>query len=90
MALKADKGYRKDAAGESLRVVVHMPKDEADAIDGWGIPAGPGKPAVRRLVGGGAAVQSNAPPSHTQPSQPQGPNTSLGERHGRQHNTLPV
>ena len=40
MALKANKGYRKDAAGESLRVVVHMPKDEADAIDGWGIPAG--------------------------------------------------
>ena len=40
MASKASKGYRKDAAGESLRVVVHMPKDEADAIDGWGIPAG--------------------------------------------------
>ena len=40
MASKMSKGYRKDAAGESLRVVVHMPKDEADAIDGWGIPAG--------------------------------------------------
>ena len=40
MALKVNTGYRKDAAGESLRVVVHMPKDEADAIDGWGIPAG--------------------------------------------------
>lgn len=40
MALETNKGYRKDGTGESLRVVVHMPKDEADAIDGWGIPAG--------------------------------------------------
>lgn len=40
MAMETNKGYRKDAASESLRVVVHMPKDEADAIDGWGIPAG--------------------------------------------------
>jgi hypothetical protein len=40
MARETNKGYRKDAVGESLRVVVHMPKDEADAIDGWGIPAG--------------------------------------------------
>lgn len=35
-----NKGYRKGAADDLLRVVVLMPKDEAEAIDGWGIPAG--------------------------------------------------
>lgn len=34
------KGYRKNVADECLRIVVQMPKDEADAIDRWGIPAG--------------------------------------------------
>lgn len=40
MMTRANVGYRKGDAGNALRVVVLMPKDEADAIDGWGIPAG--------------------------------------------------
>jgi len=40
MTVKASTGYRKSDVGSALRVVVLMPKDEADAIDGWGIPAG--------------------------------------------------
>ena len=35
-----NKGYRKSVTDDCQRVVVLMPKDEADAIDGWGIPAG--------------------------------------------------
>ena len=31
---------RSDQAGPLLRVVVLMPKNEADAIDEWGVPAG--------------------------------------------------
>lgn len=31
---------RSDQAGPLLRVVVLMPKNEADAIDKWGVPAG--------------------------------------------------
>lgn len=33
-------GYRRSDPDGTLRVVVIMPKNEADAIDGWGIPAG--------------------------------------------------
>lgn len=40
MVSAMNKGYRKGAADDLLRVVVLMPKDEAEAIDGWGIPAG--------------------------------------------------
>ena len=33
-------GYRIGHSGKVSRIVVQMPKDEADAIDDWGIPAG--------------------------------------------------
>lgn len=40
MTARVNTGYRKCHVGDARRVVVLMPKDEADAIDGWGIPAG--------------------------------------------------
>ncbi len=40
MSSAVNKGYRGNAAEECLRVVVLMPKDEAEAVDSWGIPAG--------------------------------------------------
>lgn len=40
MVARVNTGYRKGSSGDCLRLVVQMPKDEADAIDGWGIPAG--------------------------------------------------
>lgn len=40
MTVKANTGYRKSGAGSALRMVVLMPKNEANATDGWGIPAG--------------------------------------------------
>jgi metal-responsive CopG/Arc/MetJ family transcriptional regulator len=39
VADQVNKGYRR-TDDERLRVVVVMPKDEADAIDEWGVPAG--------------------------------------------------
>jgi metal-responsive CopG/Arc/MetJ family transcriptional regulator len=33
-------GYRRAASDGAQRVVVVMPKDEAEAVDEWGIPAG--------------------------------------------------
>jgi len=43
---------RRDREEEQSRVVVVMPKEEADAIDAWGVPAGmPSRTsAVRFLV----------------------------------------
>ena len=40
MTTVGNAGYRKNAMGDAQRVVILMPKEEADAIDGWGIPAG--------------------------------------------------
>ena len=46
--------YRQTKVGEDkpVRVVIQMPKDEVDAIDLWGVPAGmPSRnAAVRRLL----------------------------------------
>ncbi len=38
--MRAASGYQKNAADGFQRVVVVMPKDEAEAVDQWGIPAG--------------------------------------------------
>jgi metal-responsive CopG/Arc/MetJ family transcriptional regulator len=35
-----DEGYRRAPPGGSQRVVLQMPKAEAEAVDNWGIPAG--------------------------------------------------
>lgn len=51
MSSTVNKGYRGNTAGECLRVVVLMPQDEADAVDGWGIPAGmPSRTAAVRYL----------------------------------------
>ena len=49
---KVNRGYGGAPSPENERVVVVMPKAEADAIDGWGVPAGmPNRTsAVRHLL----------------------------------------
>ena len=52
------------AEGKQVRVVIQMPKEEVEAIDLWGVPAGmPSRnAAVRRLVKAGlenAAMAEN-------------------------------
>ncbi len=45
-------GYRRSSAEEKARVIVEMPKDELEAIDSWGVPAGMASrtAAIRTLI----------------------------------------
>lgn len=51
------------AEGRQVRVVIQMPKDEVEAIDLWGVPAGmPSRnAAVRQLVKDGLRTVSQRP-----------------------------
>lgn len=64
---KVNRGYGGTPSSENERVVVVMPKIEADAIDQWGVPAGmPNRTsAVRYLLRKGLeTVQAQAATSN--------------------------
>ena len=53
--------------GKPVRIVIQMPREEVDAIDLWGVPAGmPSRnAAVRKLVRDALKVAANPAPTAT-------------------------